>query len=68
MIFKDLFYAVKSPGRYGDFLKRKGWMVFLYGFFLITAYFLIVNVVPMARFQILYGGFQGVVERCDPEF
>lgn len=68
MIFKDLFYAMKSPGRYGDFLKRKGWMVFLYGFFLITAYFLIVNVVPMARFQILYGGFQGIVERGVPDF
>lgn len=68
MIFKDIFNAVKAPGKYGEFLKRKGWMVFLYGVLLITIYFLIVNVIPVARFQFAYGGFRQVAEKAIPEF
>ncbi|MEY8338224.1 DUF1189 domain-containing protein [Lachnospiraceae bacterium 62-35] len=68
MIFVDLAYAVKSPSKYKRFLDRKAWQVILYGVLLIAVYFLLANVLPMVRFQRMYGNFQALVERHIPEF
>lgn len=68
MVFKDMFYAVKSPADYKSFLEKKGWKVFLYGVLLITVYFLLVNVFPVARFQVMHGGFRSIIEYMVPEF
>ena len=67
-MFRDMYYAVKSPAAYKEFLTRKKWKVFFYGVLLITIYFLLVNVFPFARFQIMHGGFQTLAERYIPEF
>ncbi|RGY98109.1 DUF1189 domain-containing protein [Clostridium sp. AM58-1XD] len=67
-MFRDMYYAVKSPAEYKEFLTRKKWKIFLYGVLLITIYFLLVNVFPFARFQIIHGGFQTLAERYIPEF
>ena len=67
-MFRDMYYAVKSPAGYKEFLTRRKWKVFFYGVLLITIYFLLVNVFPFARFQIMHGGFQTLAERYIPEF
>lgn len=67
-LFKEMFYAVKSPGSYHIFLKNKKFKIFSYGVVLLFLYFFLTIVVPFARFQLALGGVNGIVERYVPEF
>lgn len=67
-ILEELVRAVTDRKSYVLFLQDKKRKTFLFGFILVTLYYLVAVIVPYAQFQAVTGGFVHMLDQNVPDF